>query len=164
MAAFVTRLLKRTGWFGETAPEKDVRNGDLDNGENAAQGKDEENFDSSENSVEVQGTAIFVEGVVPDSDCSSPRSYDDDTIVNREELPEKLHVSPDSVLDESTLDESVLQSYSIEVSGVDKNTSAETVRMYFENQKRSRGGPVDNVWYNAKNGNYVVTFAGSESE
>ena len=75
-----------------------------------------------------------------------------------------VRASSDPFLDESTLDESVIQSYSIEVSGVDKNTSAETVRMYFENEKRSKGGPTDNVWYNVKNGNYVVTFISSESE
>ena len=75
-----------------------------------------------------------------------------------------MRTSPDSFLDESSLDESVLQSYSIEVSGVDQSTSAETIKLYFENEKRSRGGPIDNVWYNVKNGNYVVTFIGSESK
>ena len=102
---------------------------------------------------------------LPESDYSSktsPTEYD--TEWNREAQPDMVRTSSDPFLDESTLDESVLQTYSIEVSGVDKSTSAETIRMYFENEKRSKGGPVDNVWYNVENGNYVVTFISSESE
>ena len=86
---------------------------------------------------------------LPDSDCSN-QTPGNDTEEDGEVQPENVCTSPDSFLDESTLDESVVQSYSVEVSGVDKRTSAETIKMYFENEKRSNGGPIDNVWYNAK--------------
>ena len=62
----------------------------------------------------------------------------------------------------SSSDESELQSCTIEVSGVNENTSQETVKMFFESRRKSGGGKVDNVWFNKENGHYVITFLARE--
>ena len=73
MAAFAKGLFRLTGWFSETVPESNEQNGDLDDSvvfrpseEEYAQEKDEESLDTSKKSVDVPGTALFVQGLKPD--------------------------------------------------------------------------------------------------
>ena len=72
-ASFAKGLFRLTGWFGETAPERKEQNGDLGDcvvfrptEEECAQEEYEESLESSEISVEVPGTALFVQGLKPD--------------------------------------------------------------------------------------------------
>ena len=65
---------------------------------------------------------------------------------------------------ESSSDEQELESCSIEVSGVDKETTQETLKMFFQNRKKSGGGKIEDVWYNKSNGNYIITFGNREGE
>ena len=63
---------------------------------------------------------------------------------------------------ESSCDETELESCTIEVSGVNKNTSHETIKMFFESRKKSGGGKIEEIWYNSRNGNYIITFISRE--
>ena len=65
---------------------------------------------------------------------------------------------------ESSSDEHELESCSIEVSRVNKETSQETLKMFFENRRKSGGGQIENVWFNKSNGNYVITFKNREGK
>ena len=52
-----------------------------------------------------------------------------------------------------------LQSFTIEVSGVKKETSEEIVKMFFENSRKSGGGKIENMWYDNDSGKYIITFS-----
>ena len=65
---------------------------------------------------------------------------------------------------ESSSDEHELESCSIEVSGVNKETSQETLKMFFENRRKSGGGQIEDVWFNKSNGNYIITFKNREGK
>ena len=82
-----------------------------------------------------------------------------------ERKPVEERVNPDDremPPEGSSSDESELQSCTIEVSGVNKNSSRETVKMFFESRRKSGGGKVDNIWFNKENGHYVITFLARE--
>ena len=63
-------------------------------------------------------------------------------------------------IDQGDSDEELdFQSFTIEVSGVKKETSEEIVKMFFTNSRKSGGGDIDNMWYDKDSGNYIVTFS-----
>ena len=76
-----------------------------------------------------------------------------------EKIPDDGEASP-----ESSSDEHELESCSIEVSGVNKETSQETLKMFFENRRKSGGGQIEDVWFNKSNGNYIITFENREGK
>ena len=92
-------------------------------------------------------------------------THADQPPMNESELRKSL-VMGTSVIEEqlSSIDEPELQSCTIDVSGVNKNTSQETVKMFFENRKKSGGGKIEDMWYNNSNGNYVITFTPREGK
>ncbi len=55
-------------------------------------------------------------------------------------------------------DESDLQSCTIEVYGVKKKTSEETLHMFLQSRRRSGGGPIEQLWFNKENNSYMITF------
>ena len=61
-------------------------------------------------------------------------------------------------LAETDYDETDLKSHSIEVSGVNKDTSQETLKMFFQNRRKSGGGKIDHIWFEEDTGNFVITF------
>ena len=61
-------------------------------------------------------------------------------------------------LTETNYDETDLKSHSIEVSGVSKDTSQETLKMFFQNRRKSGGGKIDHIWFEEDTGNFVITF------
>ena len=61
-------------------------------------------------------------------------------------------------LAETDYDETDLKSHSIEVSGVNKDTSQETLKMFFQNRRKSGGGKIDHIWFEEGTGNFVITF------
>ena len=64
----------------------------------------------------------------------------------------------------SSGEESDLESCTIEVSGVNTNTSLETLRMFFESRRTSRGGKIDGDIGRTSNGNYIITFKDREGK
>ena len=58
----------------------------------------------------------------------------------------------------SSCDESDLKSCSVEVSGVNKDTSQETLKMFFQSRRKTGGAKIDDLWYNKSTGNYIITF------
>ena len=82
------------------------------------------------------------------------------TVTEMQTAPDDREMSPEG----SSCDESELQSCTIEVGGVNKNTSEETVKMFFENRRKSGGGKMDNIWFNKETGNYIITFLTREGE
>lgn len=54
--------------------------------------------------------------------------------------------------------------YSVEVSGFTEKISEEMLLLFFENRKRSGGGPVEEMFYNAKECRAVVTFKNPEGQ
>ena len=72
-----------------------------------------------------------------------------------------IAMSPESGIfgEESSLNEEEMESCRIQVSGVSKDTSKETLKMFFENQKKSGGGEVEDIWYDDNSGNYTITFS-----
>ena len=86
---------------------------------------------------------------------------------NAESTPKEEGVIPGeqgTVTEESSSEEPELESSTIEVSGVSKNTSQETVKMFFESRKRSGGGKTERISYNPRYRNYVITFAEREGK
>ena len=82
-----------------------------------------------------------------------------ETPPERNPVEERVNLDDGEMSSEgSSSDESELQSCTIEVSGVSKNTSQETVKMFFESRRKSGGAKVDNIWFNKENGHYVITF------
>ena len=75
-------------------------------------------------------------------------------------IPDDREMSPEG----SSCDESELQSCTIEVGGVNKNTSQEAVKRFFETRRRSGGGKVNDIWFNKETGNYIITFQLREGE
>ena len=61
-------------------------------------------------------------------------------------------------LAETGYDETDLKSHSVEVSGVNKYTSQETLKMFFQNRRKSGGGKIDHIWFEEDTGNFVITF------
>ena len=59
---------------------------------------------------------------------------------------------------EANYDETELESHSVEVSGVNKETSQETLKMFFQNRRKSGGGKIDHIWCDEDTGNFVITF------
>ena len=64
----------------------------------------------------------------------------------------------------SSGEESDLESCTIEVGGVNKSTSLETLRMFFESRRTSGGGKIDGDIGHTSNGNYIVTFKDREGK
>ena len=79
-------------------------------------------------------------------------------------VEEKIPDDGEASHENSSSDEHELESCSIEVSGVDKETTQETLKMFFQNRKKSGGGKIEDVWYNKSNGNYIITFGNREGE
>ena len=73
----------------------------------------------------------------------------------------EMAVSPESGIftEECSLNEEDKQSCRIQVSGVSKDTSKETLKMFFENEKKSGGGEVEDIWYDDSSGNYTITYS-----
>ena len=73
----------------------------------------------------------------------------------------EMAMSPESGIfaEEFSLKEEDLQSCRIQVSGVSKDTSNETLKMFFENEKKSGGGEVEDMGYDESSGNYTITFS-----
>ena len=72
-----------------------------------------------------------------------------------------IAMSPESGIfgEESSLNEEDIHSCGIQVSGVRKDTSKETLKMFFENEKKSGGGEVEDIWYDDSSRNYTITFS-----
>ncbi len=68
------------------------------------------------------------------------------------------------VSSEGSEDESDVQSYTIEVYGVKKKTSEETLHMFFQSRRRSGGGPIEQLWFNKENNSYMITFKDRQGE
>ena len=64
----------------------------------------------------------------------------------------------------SSSEESDLESCTIEVGGVNKSTSLETLRMFFESRRTSRGGKIDGDIGRTANGNYIISFKDREGK
>ena len=64
----------------------------------------------------------------------------------------------------SSGEESDLESCTIEVGGVNESTSLETLRMFFQSRRTSRGGKIDGDIGRAANGNYIITFKDREGK
>ena len=65
----------------------------------------------------------------------------------------------DNFNDSGISEESDLESCTIEVSGIKKETSQETVRMFFARRGKSGGGDIDSIWCDQHNGKYIITFS-----
>ena len=72
-----------------------------------------------------------------------------------------IAMSPESGIfgEESSLNEEEIESCRIQLSGVSKETSKETLKMFFENEKKSGGGEVEDIWHDDNSGNYTITFS-----
>ena len=72
-----------------------------------------------------------------------------------------IAMSPESGIfgEERSLNEEAIQSSRIQVSGVSKDTSKETLKMFFQNEKKSGGGEVEDICYDDKSGNFTITFS-----
>ena len=53
---------------------------------------------------------------------------------------------------------------SVEVKGLDADTNEETIQLYFENKRRSGGGPVEELKYKQGSGVATITFKEAEGE
>ena len=54
--------------------------------------------------------------------------------------------------------------FSVEVKGLGDNTNEDTILLYFENKRRSGGGPVKELNYNKRSGVAIITFSEAEGE
>ena len=84
---------------------------------------------------------------------------------------QKVTVSQVSALHETTTTEGSTTTTaatenlcSVEVSGLGPKTSEETIVMYFENKRRSDGGPVADIQFEEGSGTAIVTFEEAEGE
>ena len=59
---------------------------------------------------------------------------------------------------EVTQEHDVREGTTIEVHGLDPSTTAEAIQMFFENERRSGGGDVDNVQLDSDDNVAYVTF------
>ena len=53
---------------------------------------------------------------------------------------------------------------SVEVKGLDADTNEDTIQFYFENKRRSGGGPVEEFKYKQGSGVAIITFKEAEGE
>ena len=54
--------------------------------------------------------------------------------------------------------------FSVEVKGLGDNTNKDTIQLYFENKRRSGGGPVEELNYDKGSGVAIITFSEAEGE
>ena len=69
-----------------------------------------------------------------------------------------------SATPEVTPEPEVREGTTIEVHGLDPSTTADAVEMFFENERRSGGGDVDNVQFDRDNNVAYVTFHSRDGE
>ena len=99
-----------------------------------------------------------------DPTIKSPSSERTDTIDETNENSDsqgEMAMSPESGIfaEESSFNEEDMLSCGIQVAGVGKDTSKDTVKMFFQNERKSGGGEVEDIWYDDSSGTYAVTFS-----
>ena len=113
----------------------------------------------------LSGCVLTVErfyGLDPNIQSLSPeRTYRICEIDENLDSQAEIAMSPESGIfgEECSLNEEDIQSCGIQVSGVSRDTSKETLKMFFENEKKSGGGEVEDIWYDDNSGNYTITFS-----
>ena len=116
-------------------------------------------------SFTLNGCVLMVERVYGLDSTIKPLSPErTDTICETDENLDsqaEMAMSAESGIftEESIFNEEDMQGCGIQVTGVNKDTSKETLKMFFENEKKSGGREVEDIWYDDSSGNYTITFS-----
>ena len=84
------------------------------------------------------------------------------TKVSDESESESSHQS--SSTEYSSSDESDIESCTIQVSGVKRQTSEDTVKKFFSSRRKSGGGKIEDFSYNEATKTYTITYTDREGK
>jgi hypothetical protein len=75
------------------------------------------------------------------------------------------HITQNAVLSVRKLEAALdVEVCAIEVTGILKKCSTEFISLFFENEKRSGGGPIQEMEFDENSGVAVITFENADSE